>query len=383
MSISRRAFLNRSAIGLVAGLSPTSIRSLLAQGMPQATDGDEELRAMLSENAKALYNDFYMRSGLADNGQVPRSPDCASPDVWLNGPKLLPDPINSLVNTYNQQSPTEIYVGQKNYIYVRCRNLGPDRNKGQIRLYYVPSQIAMWPRLWSQNKLKTDTGSETVAVNATYHNQIVGAAEPFTWAAPPPPSGSDHYCMVGQVVTASHPNPIPDVQYLEALAAWQANNPGIGWKNIAAVDRDRPTWQENVAYQHERTDSDVYMLIDCLNVPNDCYVALSSGASGPSPAIDIQKTRIDTGPSWSKGILTRIPANYQANLTLSFWKGAQALPGNLSISIRSIKVTTAKSFAESYFEQLGVIESYQVDSKDGLKPVKGYPIGRMNFIPKI
>jgi len=86
----------------------------------------------------------------------------------------------------------------------------------------------------------TDQDNEKAFI-ADLAPQAIGVADqPFVWRnVPPPPNGSDHYCLFAQLNNELNQNPFPEVYTQIDMAALLKNNLGWGWRNTRLIPGTR------------------------------------------------------------------------------------------------------------------------------------------------
>ncbi|WP_224242432.1 hypothetical protein [Hyalangium gracile] len=275
------------------------------------------------------YNDLFFRTNLSDAGQLPSLPPAyTSPDIIPSGMNPISEPDRYFVGNYGQDVGQDIINQANNYIYLRARNFASGPQSGLMSLYYTKASLLLYPSQWQSNQLKTSDGRTQVAVTNVSPNAIAVATDPFVWNPPALGSG-DHFCLISQVVTNEHPNPIPPTGSVNDLTQFIIENPGFGWRNVSLTDAGAPTFTTPVGYQQGSDGGQMLFLLECKNVPAGASVAFSSGTPGPDPLIDLQKTTVPANNgSWATGIISTVPANFETTISYSYWaNGTTPAPG--------------------------------------------------------
>jgi hypothetical protein len=280
----------------------------------------------------AMWNDQLLRLNLADNGTYPNRPGspCESPDIIPYGVAPIPDWQTFFAGNYASDVGENPFVDQDNFIYGRAKNLSANSATGDFHAYWSPASALMWPKQWSGNIMQTNQGANYTTFPLTPPNEIAVCGEPLKWN-PRPIGPNDHYCLVGRVVTESHPNPIPNVTRLPDFAQYIRDNPNMCWRNVVLVDGNRPETTFNVSYDQGDEAGLMIVQIAGTSLPvagpgqTPAQVAFNCSSPGPQPLMLLNPTAI-TGPNPSYGINTYVPANFVAPVTVSFWNN-----GNLPI----------------------------------------------------
>lgn len=179
---------------------------------------------------------IYLRPNLGSTGAVPAPPPLSTcPDIWVAGSLPMPNFQAALAApaSYQQQSLEPIVPGVDYYVYVRGMNGGTAVQSVSVTLYFAPSNLLEWQSIWGSNVIPTDGGSATASITAVAPGQVGVADAAFVWRnVPPPPPGSDHYCLIAQLNDANDSNPFPDVGDSFDMGELVANNLGWGWLNV-------------------------------------------------------------------------------------------------------------------------------------------------------
>ncbi|CAM3091582.1 hypothetical protein G4177_22665 [Corallococcus sp. ZKHCc1 1396] len=275
-----------------------------------------------------MYDDLFFRSNLSDYGQLP-SPPLAyeSPDIIPSGIYPTNDPQAFFSSNYNQDVGQNLVTDGQNYIYLRTKNLSSGAESGKVSLYYTPASLLLYPNKWKDNALKTSDNQTEVFLQAPRAGDIAVTDNPFVWA--PNSISGDHYCLISRVSTPKHDNPVPVVGSYTDLTEFILNNPGFGWRNVALVDANSPTFNTTVEYSQGTEAGSIIFQLECTNVPGGASVAFSAGTPGPSPLIVLEKTTVpQNNGSWNTSVTCNVPANYTTNITYSYWaNGTQPQPG--------------------------------------------------------
>lgn len=236
------------------------------------------------------YDDLYVRDAIDDTGAIPYTGRTAygSPDIIPAQSQVLT--AQQLVQSYGSDpTNTNINTQQINNIYVRAKNLSASDASGTISLYYAPSSLQLIPSQWVNNPVKTAAGTSApklVDVNgnaAIAPGDVALSSSAFAFNAPPVPQGF-HYCMVAQVVTTAHPNPIPtSFASSSAFVKWVVDNPGISWRNINIVPATLPSYQQGATFSNLDNTAEQYMfIVQGTNWPSGTSVNIQCSSVGLS-----------------------------------------------------------------------------------------------------
>ena len=311
------------------------------------------------------YNDFYMRDYPGDNGDYPSSSRVTvshSPDIIPAGTSATPDYENFYKNNYN--GPYEYYrnvsLNAFNYIYVRSKNLGSNGNTGTINLYYALPTLLLMPSVWINNQIPNSNSTNSADLEVTNNGDVCTGVGPFYWSPPPLPSSDNHYCLIAQVITAQHPNPIPSDDNLRDFAAWVRNKPAVAWRNVSLVTQPQsPAYQNFVGIENPDA-SPVLATITatCINIPDNTEVKIFGPISGPQPPIN-KTEAVGPGNQTSSNpktniisLVTTLPANFKEKLelTATLPNGVNPPPGSQITLSYFLNVSNDDSHAKYGFE---------------------------------
>jgi hypothetical protein len=288
------------------------------------------------------YNDIFMRPNLTDPvGQIPSAPpvtDC--PDIICAGQTPIANFQTVLASTasWNQSYPANLSQGLPNYIYVRGMNNYSGAQTGQVYLYYMPNSIINWPNQWVSNQIpttrdKSDPDYWYANLTAAASGDVVVGDAPFLWVPGPVPSGSDHYCLIAQVVTSEHPNPIPgatSVTY-EDMGTLVANNPAFGWRNTVLLNANAPNQTFNTTLtipESVGTTQTVNLYVACSGIPAGYSVGFTCSATDANGnPITLPETTV-TAPNQTIGVTAPLAPGFEAVVTLEIWGNAQMSSGS-------------------------------------------------------
>lgn len=284
--------------------------------------------------AQEQWTDLYLRHNFQDTGLYPTAGSLsASPDLIPLGANPISDPQDLITDAnWKKDYGSSTDANRANYIYMRGQNLGDTETEGQLYLYYSPGSLLLWPtdpvnpkKGWATRPLQTSFGEKFQTVKPKAKERFA-TKEGFLWI--PEPIANDHYCLVGRVVTAKHPNPIPEVGTLRDFALYISEHPDMAWRNVVTINPSNPVSSTMVDYSQGSVGGDVYVILRCENVPDGSRVEFSSGTPGPDPMIYMNGTVANVNGRYNLTLLTNIPADFTTNITYTwFSEGKVPLPG--------------------------------------------------------
>jgi len=259
----------------------------------------------------AMYNDIYIRDSRWDDGTYPSTQRESSPDIIPKPNPIDPSQVeNYLKTTYGENPGDNIELGQSNYIYMRAKNLSPQHSSATLYLYFAPSSTFIYPNLWKNNpvglvQVESDSG------------QIAPGIEPIIWL--PPSSIDTHYCFIGRVSTADHPDPIPDFSTWNEFWNWLSSDPAVALRNLAFVNNIPDTgteWHLDLLNPDPTTHTHVIQAV-CTGCPVGSTLQIYCPATTPDPIINTTQT-INNPTLQNIYATSSLPANFSDNLVIRF-----------------------------------------------------------------
>ena len=289
----------------------------------------------------AQYDDLFVRARLGDDGQIPRTTTglSNSPDIIPYGIMPVDNPVQFFSGNFNSYVAKDIVYNANNYIYLRGENLFNGARNGEIRCYYAPSNLLLYPSTWRENILFNSSGQNHIAVSSSAKNTPFVTPEPFVWQAPFPPSNS-HFCMISQVSTESHPNPIPNTGDISSFAEYIASNGGMGWRNVRVVATGSPDLVFSSNYEQKAEPKLMDFLITTYNAPIGSEVWFSSGTPVDGEVIKIPPSKV-TQKSQTFGTQAFIPANWTTTFNWAYRSNGGTPGPGFNISLRTGSSPTA------------------------------------------
>lgn len=287
----------------------------------------------------STYNDLLVRDALGDNGTIPYpgSVTWQSPDILPAGINPVKDPQIFFTNNYNQFYYGDIQFGWYNYIYVRVKNLASSPLTGQVALYYIQSNIFSLPRQWISQRVPNinHTNLGTFGLQTPIQPGAVGVIDtPFYWNVPSLPVNGYHYCLLAQIITDAHPNPIPVTDDMFNFDTWIRSNGGAAFRNVSVINNQPNTSQQWLVdmVNPDTAASHLYVIVaQCTNVPVGSTVSMVSPTVGPQPPVNYSES-ITNSTLQNVTTSTTLPPNFQAQLVVTYTPNGSAPNAQILIS---------------------------------------------------
>jgi hypothetical protein len=268
------------------------------------------------------YNKVLIRTSLTDDGtQLPRTGTLSnSPDVIPYGITKVADPVEFFLLNYDQNVGAELLATQKNYIYMRGKDVVTGLVKADMYVYYAKDADLNTPKKWVNNLLKTSAGKSFNTVLGQNEGNILVGADAYEWT-PPDPLAGETYSLVGVAVPSGT---VPSFTGVKNFEDFVANNLNVGWTKVTIKKPTPPPtpnlrWETTFNYDEGAVARDMNFEISCKNIPVGSMVAFRSDNNvGPDPAILLNKTTVNE-PNAHIGIESIVPAGYKGNITFSFY----------------------------------------------------------------
>lgn len=250
---------------------------------------------------------LFMRHYL---GQKPDSPDTGKKAGWTASPDIIPygrltDPepkVEDLISQagYMNAFKSDIYSLESNRVYVRGMNTNTTKINVRVWLFYVYSDVLLWPNNWKYSDIYVETNLQNhVMVSAEKEGDIVVGKSPFIWKPPALPPNNPHYCLVTIVETPplSDP-PLPPLPgYMgswDGLSQYIITHPEIAWRNVYYVSTEAPQWESPNPITGPPEAGMVWLGLKWENMPIGS--AYQVYAKGPGPDhendLNVAKTEI-------------------------------------------------------------------------------------------
>ena len=245
-----------------------------------------------------------------------------------------------------------MYVGHKNYVYIRGLNsTSPSIPiKSRVYLYYTQATLAIWPEKWSRKGIFAKDGTTVQSwvdiqapVIGTQSNGV-GVSEPLVWI-PESISAQDHYCLIAWADNSQAPQP-PDLQSFckeilnfDSLISFIAKHHNMGWRNVIVWDKPP---QDNL-YQHpfetKNSAGTVHVEVSWSDdLPKDGWIEISINALQHGVLFGPKELKECCGGYTCKVLL---PVNYSTNVCIKYTPGPTQPPINSTFEVSAwLKVNT-------------------------------------------
>ena len=259
------------------------------------------------------YTDLFVRDTLQDTGIIPSS---GSP---YYSPDIIPysqvaDPQTFFSANYNQDVSQNVEYGVYNYIYLRAKNLDSVAQNGQLKLYWSQTSLVMFPDQWVNNVVNVgQTGNPHFSPLTNIAPGAIGVSPvPFVWT--PTTFQAYGYCMIGQVITAQHPNDIPTANMTWAeFVCWVRTHPNICWRNLHIVNNHPDPQYDRLAYfaNTEQGPRPMTLRSTCVNLPVGTTINQVSAPVGMNQSTQITQTPQDVYAS------ATVPAGFEGSVQIT------------------------------------------------------------------
>jgi len=303
-------------------------------------------------------------------GQAPDSPPngswCESPDIITHGTSVSGDPVKDFLTpgTDNCQlnGPScnqPVQLGQDNFVYVRGLNTSSSTMTATVTLYYTQSDLIMWPKNWTGDKIYEAVHSvSTMSPGVEKNYTVVTAAPPsganqgwtvtnppFIWEAPqfpPTASGGDHYCMIAFTEVGDTGKPfdlttLPGYAQMSfaQLAALLQSTHNMAWRNTVdqqPSDGDGVHWLTNISAPDDDETLNVTLNFSGLKSYPDRYYQLQIPGPNNKNYVDTGKIPLpQNGNSWE----LNWTANFTTYVVLRIWPGATPLEKGYFVALKA------------------------------------------------
>lgn len=339
----------------------------------------------------ADYNDLFVRSFMGDTNKYPKPADSSSwtsPDIIPYGIKLSKNPkAEFLDDNFDKTFTNELIQTMNNYIYIRAKNFATKTQKGQIYLYWSPSQLLLSPGLWQKNVIESTKGQGYVDFEVDAGQQYITTNNDkglFNWI--PDAIKGDHYCLVSRVVTDDHMAPIPNFKSIHDFTAFMHSEASMGYsqRNVSVVDTGAADY---VSHEELNTEYDIkegYININCENVPAGWEVALSCSGSSSACFLDIE--RIKVSPNSEGNFVTGVhfynmPKDFTSKIYLYIWFNGIKPQEGFDVKIDFLSVETPDTSAYHLAQPLESFGWNNLCTPDSKKILTGNDLG--NYLETI
>lgn len=339
----------------------------------------------------ADYNDLFIRSFMGDTNKYPKpasSSAWTSPDIIPYGIKQSKDPKDEFLGkNFNSTLTNGLIQTMNNYIYIRAKNYANKTQKGQIYLYWSPSQLLLSPGLWEQNVIESTKGQGYVDFEVGAGQQYITTNDDkglFNWN--PNAIKGDHYCLVSRVVTDDHRAPIPNLKDIHDFTAFMLSDASMGYaqRNISVVDTGAASYVSHEELNAEYEIKEGYININCENVPEGWDVALSCSGSSSKCFLEIERTRVS--PNSRGNFVTGVhfynmPKGFSSKVNLYIWFNGIKQQQDFDVKVEFLSVETPNTSAYHLAQPLESFGWNNLCTTDSKKLLTGNDLG--NFLAAI
>jgi hypothetical protein len=88
-----------------------------------------------------------------------------------------------------------------------------------------------------------------------------------------------------------------------------------------ALKPKKPTlaWKASLLYLQGPGGGNVQFTLQCYEIPKGSTINMSADATGPVPPISLLPTLVSTYPTFTTGIVVKVPADYQSNINFELY----------------------------------------------------------------
>jgi len=268
-----------------------------------------------------------------------------SPDLITYGLEPAKDPTQTFLQAGNSACQIDgancnktVEISQINYVYMRGKNLKASEQKGTMTLFYVESDLMMFPGNWRGDRITTADGVQNWMVVDAPASDWAVTSPPFAWDVPEQRvghSGGDHYCLVGFSEPGDTGAPF-DLQTLPGynnmtfseLVNLVQSRPDMVWRNTVdqqPSDGDGVHWLTHISAPDVAGQLHVTLSYSGFpdTFPSDWYFQVIVPGPDKSYYINTGKVKMtSSGGSWIKNW----KANFDTYAEIRVWAGASPLP---------------------------------------------------------
>lgn len=346
------------------------------------TTGFATQAAPVQPGTASTYDGFYLRDNLASQGTVPAvAPFNQSPDIIQSGmPVTNPGVTFSTLQSWCTLYPTDPAPGQ-NYYYLRGLNGSEEAFSGNLRLYWAPSQLILFPSSWKNNPLTAANGLEDVGVQADAGHIGVGD-QPFLLdtASQPLPDAHSFYAFVAQNTAA----PIPTISSWLEMSQLLTQQLGFGFRNVVSFDPVTGPMLYRLGLDIPMSvgeSATLQLSISVQGIPAGDTIGLLADCYTPEMAsIALLPTKTN-GNGYMAGIQVNVDPGFRSSIAVQYWNTSGKVPAAGS----QITLTANYVIPEEKIDRalvLGVLDSrYAQPAVDSsVTPQQVCPVGSVTFV---
>lgn len=319
------------------------------------------------------YTGIFVRQNIGQTPSQLGQGSCFSPDIIVDNsfPQAPAPGSYATLADYNAPTahPNQATMNNENYVYLRGLQANGYTGGTNFFLYYVESDLALWPKNWTLLQ-KITVGSANPPgsyENWAYApnpvpgstNQIVMVDQPILWT-PDPPAAGQHFCLICWADNSTESNPIPpDWNLYNQMASFNdlmyflGQNPNMGWLNTQDFIQPPP----GDIYQTNITAIDAETLNITVNFYNISTGTFSVNLLGNNISYNSGTLNVVNYTGGFQLPQQAIPANTSATLQVFYNNGGQPMNPYARIDATLQKVVSAEMMA-SFEPMLATPGSY-------------------------
>lgn len=330
----------------------------------------------------STYNGFYLRNNLSSRGSLPAvSPFNLCPDIIQSSqPVDNPQVAFSTIDSWQTLYPTAPEPGQ-NFYYLRGLNGGTESFSGQMKLYWAPAQLIMFPSSWKNNPLTSSAGLEEINVQADVGHIGVGdSAFVLNTGSQALSTPNSFYAFVAQNTAAA----VPTISSWLEMSQLMTQQLGFGFRNMVTFDPvagpmlyrlglnipmsvgESATLQLTVSVQGIPAG-------DTIGLVGDCYTPEMT----PIALLPVKTT----GSSYVAGIQVNLDPGFNSSIAVQYWNTSGQVPAPGSqITLTANYVIPSEKYDRAL--TLGVLDSRYAQSAtpNAVGPQQVCPVGSVSFV---
>ncbi|MDY7093678.1 MAG: hypothetical protein SX243_11970, partial [Acidobacteriota bacterium] len=274
------------------------------------------------------WDGLYLRTNLEDQGSVPRkAPWDHSPDLIPSGILPVNHPARAFDRSYDQELAKSLVAQTPNYIYLRVKNFATEARTGQLYLYYTPSQLLLYPQLWSQNALLTASGNDRSEVQDVSPSKVATIGDPFVFNPTPT---DQSVVLIGRLVTPENPNPVPSSLGGETFDEWISKRGNWARFDAVVTTEGAAAFSQEIPFDMGDIQGGVEFLLSCQDLPTGSQVWASSGGLLADDTYIIIPPSTIPGPGvYGFGTVAEVPRRFRTTFQVCYrgqpWEGGASL----------------------------------------------------------
>lgn len=330
----------------------------------------------------STYDGLYLRDNLKSQGTLPAAaPFNACPDIILSS-TLVKDPQStfSTIQSWQTIYPTAPAAG-KNYYYVRGLDGSAEAFEGQMRLFWAPAQLILFPSTWKYNPLHTANGLEEVNVAAAPGHVGVGDdAFVLDTGVQGLPNANTFYAFVAQNTAA----PIPTVSSWLEMSQLLTQQLGFGFRNMLTFDAAGGPLLTRLGLSIPMSvgeSATLQLTLTTQGIPTGDTVALIGDCFTPEMKSIVLQPMKTSGNPYVAGITAALDPGFSTSIAFQYWNTSGQVPAaGSTITLAVNYVVPADKYDRAL--ALGVLDSRyaQRSPNEAVGPQQVCPVGQVTFV---